>query len=83
MEEYFRIDVSEGIDKTSKSKSALFVIIGVFVNKDFKLQPNAYNRCHDLLMISMKRYWYISEISKNETINLIQNADLTEISKTL
>ena len=56
MEEYFRIDVSEGIDKTSKSKSALFVIIGVFVNKDFKLQPNAYNRCHDLLMISMKRY---------------------------
>ena len=40
--------------KQANQKSALFVIIGVFVNKDFKLQPNAYNRCHDLLMISMK-----------------------------
>ena len=67
-----------------------------FLNKSFKFQPNVCNRCHDLLMMPMnlsdiailniKSDDYrciISEISKNEAINLMQNADLTEKSETL
>ena len=54
-------------------------------------QPNVWNICHDLLMMSVNlsdiailhikgsAYWcIISFFSKNETINLMQNADLTE-----
>ena len=68
----------------------------VFLNKGFKFQPNVCNRCHDLLMMSMnlsdiailniKSSDYrciITLISKNEAINLMQNADLTEKSRTL
>ena len=52
---------------------------------------NVCNRCHDLLMISVnlsdivilniKGSYYlciVSLISKNEALNLMQNADLTE-----
>ena len=62
----------------------------VFLKHSFKFQPNACNRCHDLLMMSinlcdiailnMKGSDYcciISLISKNEAKNLLQNADLT------
>ena len=58
-----------------------------------KFQPNLCNRCHGLLMMSInlsdititniKGSDYrciISLISKNEAINLMQNADLTEKS---
>ena len=67
-----------------------------FLNYSFKFQPNDCNRCHDLLMMSMKLRniailnikgsdycCIISLTSKNEAINLIQNADLTEKSRTL
>ena len=96
---YFdRIDVSERIDvnKTSASKECDVCHYCHFLNYRFKFQLNAYNRCHDLLMMSMnlsniallniKRSDYcciISLISKNEAINLMQNADLTEKSGTL
>ena len=66
-----------------------------FLNYSFKCQPNVCNRCHDLLMMSInlsdigilniKDYDYrfiISLISKNDAINLMQNADLTEKSGT-
>ena len=59
-------------------------------------QPNFCDRCHDLLMTSInltdvvnlniKGFGYcciISLISKNEAINLTQNADLTEETGTL
>ena len=62
----------------------------------FKFQPNVYNRCHDLLMIFMnlsdiailniKGSEYrciITLINKNEAIDLMQNADLTEKTGTL
>ena len=62
-----------------------------FLNYSFKFQPNACNRCYDLLMISVnlsgtailniKGSHYrciISLIRKNEAINLLQNADLTK-----
>ena len=60
------------------------------------MQPNVYNRCHDLLMMSVNLSdiailnikgsdlsLIIGLISKNEAINLMQNADLTEKSGTL
>ena len=95
---YFdRIDVSEGIDvnKTSASKECDICHYWYFLNKGFKFQPNICNRFHDLLMMSMnlsdiaivniKGSDYcciISLISKNEAINLMQNADLTGKSGT-
>ena len=96
---YFdRIDVSEGIDvnKTSASKEYDICHYWYFLNYSFKFQANVCNRCHDLLMMSMincdtailniKGSDYrciISLISKNEAIKLMQNADLTEKSRTL
>ena len=93
---YFdRIDVSEGIDvnKTSASKEYDICYYWCFLNYSFKFQANVCNRFHDLLMMSMNisntsnsDFDYrcnISLISKNEAINLMQNADLTNKSGTL
>ena len=92
-----RIDVPEGIDvdNTSESKEVDICHYWYFLNRGFKFQPNVCNRCHDLLMMSMnlddiailniKGSVYcciINRISKNEAINLMQNADLTEKSRT-
>ena len=67
-----------------------------FLNKGFKFQPHACNRCHDLLMVSMnlsniaiskiKNTNYrctITGISKSEAKQLLQNINLTEKSGTL
>ena len=96
---YFdRIYVSEGIDvnKTSATKECDVCHYWCFLNYRFKFQSNVCNRCHDLLMMSMnfsniailnlKGSNYcciISLISKNEAINLMQNADLTKNCGTL
>ena len=96
---YFnRIDVSEGIDvnKTSALKECDICHYWYFLNNSFKFQPNVCNRCHDLLMWSTNlsdiailnikgsdSRCIIGLISKNEAINLMQNADLTEKSVTL
>ena len=89
---YYIIDVSEGIDinKTSASKQGDICHYWYYLSYSFKFQPNVCNRCHDLLMMSInlcniailniKGSDYcsiISLISKNEAINLLQNADLT------
>ena len=95
---YFdRIGISEGINvnKTSASKECDICHYWYFLNYSFKFQPNACNRCHDLLMMSMNLrdidilnmkgsdYRCIITLnSKNESINLKQNADLTEYYKT-
>ena len=53
---YFdRIDVSEGIDfnKTRESRECIICHYWYFLHKGFKFQPNVFNRCHDLLMMSM------------------------------
>ena len=68
----------------------------MILNYRFKFQQNVCNRCHDLLMMSGNLsniailnikdsdYWsIISLISKNEAVNLLQNADFTEKSGTL
>ena len=90
---YDRTDVSEGVDvnKTSASKEWDVCHYWYFLNFSFKFQPNVYNKCHDLLMmfvnlsdiaiLNIKSSDYrciITLIRKNEAINLMQNADLTE-----
>ena len=93
---YFdRIDVSEGIDvnKTRAPKESDICYYWYFLYYKFEPQPNACNKCHDLLMMSMNLsniailsikgsdYHCISSfISNNEAINLIQNAALIEKS---
>ena len=95
---YFnRIDVFERIkvNKTSASKECDVCHYWYFLSCSFKFQPNVCNRCNDLLMMSIKfsdsailsikvsaYCCIISLISKNEALNLIQNADLTEKSRT-
>ena len=96
---YFdRIDVSEGTDvnKTSALKECNISHCWYFLNKAFKFQPSDYNRCHELLMMSLNLRdiavlnikdsdcpCIISGISKSEAINLVQNTNLTEKSGTL
>ena len=95
---YDRIDISEGTDvnKTSASKECDICPYWYFLNYSFKFQPNVCNRCQDLLRMSMNLSdiailnikgsddrCIISLISKNEVINLLQSADLTEKSGTI
>ena len=95
---YFdRIDVSEEIDvnKTNASKEC-DICHWYFFNYSFKFQSYVCNRCHDLLIMSMKLsniaflnikgFYYrciISLTSKSATMSLLQNVDLTEKSGTL
>ena len=93
-----RMDVSEGIDvnKTMTLKECDVCHYWFFLNYNFNFQPNVCNRFHDLLMMSVNLtdiaisnikgsdYCYIiSLISKNESMNLLENADLNEKSGTL
>ena len=86
----YRIDVSEGIDvdKTSALKEYDIFHYWYFLNYSFKFQPNVCNRSHDLLMTSINLHYIailnikgsdyrciINLISKNEAINLTQNAE--------
>ena len=95
---YDRVDVSEGIDvnKTSASKECDICYYWYFLNYIFKSQPSVCNRCLSLLMMSINLSdidilnikgsdccCTISLISNNEAINLLQNADLTEETRTL
>ena len=89
---YDRIDVFKGINinKTSASKECDIFYYWYFLYYSFMFQSNVCNRCHDLLMMSMNLSdiailnmkgsgccCIISLISKNEAINLMQNADFT------
>ena len=93
-----RIDVSEGTDviKTIASKECDICHYWYFLNYSFKFQSNDCNRWQDLLTISINLCdiailnikasdycCFISIISINEAINLMQNVDVTENSKTL
>ena len=93
---YDRTDVSEGIsvNKTSESNECDICHYWHFLIKGFKFQPNVSIRCQDLLLMSMNLSDFailivkdsnyrsiISGISKNEAINLMQNADLTKTLK--
>ena len=93
---YFdRIDISEETDvnKTSASKQCDLCHCWYFLNCNFKFQPNVFNICHDLLMMSLSLrniailkikgsdYWLI--ISQLLLAYYHQNVDLTEKNKTL
>ena len=93
-----RIDVSEGIDvnKTSASKKCDICQYWYFLNKAFKFQANVFNRCNDLLMMSMNlsdiavlnikdsdNGCIIRGIRKNEAINLMKNINCIEKSGAL
>ena len=76
--------------KQVHQKSVILATISIF-NEGFKFQLNVCSKCHDLLILFMNlsditilnikdsysRY-IISRISKNEVINLMQIANLTE-----
>ena len=81
--------------KQAHQKSLTFVTIGIFQIIVLRFQTNVGNRCHDLLMMSINHSdietinikgpvyrFIISLISKNEAINLLENTNLTEKSKT-
>ena len=83
---YDRIDVSEGTDvnKTTTSKKCSICHNWYFLNYSFKFQPIVSNRCHYLLMMSIKLSdianlnikgsdyrCIISLISKNKTTKLL------------
>ena len=66
------------------------------LDKGFKFQEYACNRCHDVLMMSVNLnliailningadyYYIISRMGKSGTVNLLQNANLTEKSRKL
>ena len=90
---YYRTDFSEGIDvnDTSESKECILCHYWYFLDKGFKFQPDVYNRCRDVLMMSMNLFdtailnnhsvdyrCIIIGITKNEAVNLLQNVDLNE-----
>ena len=97
---YFdRTDISEetSVHKTSKSKECDIFHYWYFLNKAFEFQPDVWNECYDLLILSINLsdiatlinikcsdyLCIISLTSKNDAINLLQNADLTEKSGAL
>ena len=94
---YDRIDFPERIDnKPSALKECDVCHYRSFLSYSFEFQPNACSTCHNLLIMSVNlsdiailsikgsNYcWIISLISKYDTINLLQNVDLTEKSGTL
>ena len=82
--------------KTSASKKCDICLYWYFLIFSITFQPDVCNRCHDLLMMSMslrditilniKGSDYrciIGLISKNEAINIMENADLTDKNRTL
>ena len=93
MLEYDRIYISEGTDinKTNSSKKCDICHYWYFLDKNFKYEPYLCNGCHDpiqkamnfndVAIVSIKgndyriHFWYIS---KDDTINLMNNSDLNE-----
>ena len=93
-----RIDVSEGIDvnNTIASKECIICHYQYFLDNGFKFQPDVCNGCHDVLIMSINLNnisilnicrvdcaCIITRISTSESVNLLQNAHLSEKSETL
>ena len=89
MLEYYRIDISEGIDinKTNASNKCDICHRWYFLDKNFKYEPYLCNSCCDLMQkainfnVSVKgsdyrlHFWYMS---KNDAINVMKNSNLNE-----
>ena len=91
---YFdRTGVSEGIDisKPNASKECDICHYLYFLDRGFMFQLHVYNKCHDVLMMSMNPgnitildingadySCIINRINKNKEVYLLQKADLKE-----
>ena len=95
---YDRSNVFEGIDvnKTKASKEYNIYHYWYFLDKGFKFQSYLCDGCHNISVMSMNPSniailnirgvdycCIINGISKNEAVNLLQNADLNEKSGSL
>ena len=99
MLEYDRINISEGTDmnkSNDKSKECDMCHYWYFLNKNFRYQPHLCNGCHDLMqkamsfkdfaIVSIKgsiyriHFWYMS---KDDTMSIMQNSNLTDKKGTL
>ena len=98
MLEYDRLEVSEGIyiNKTKGLHECIVCHYWYFLTKNFKSQLEVFNGCHDLMqkainfndavIVTVKRNDYrihFLYMSKDKSINLLKNANLTEKSRTL
>ena len=81
--------------RQANQKSAIFVTIGISLNKGFMFQANVCNGCFDLFIMSIilsdiailnikgaDCCCIIRGISKKDAINVMQNVDLTEKRRT-
>ena len=94
MLEYYRIDVSEGINfnKTDGSREHIICHYLYFLEINLKFQPEVCNGCHylvqkaisvnDVVIVSVKGNGNRIHF-KDEAINYLKKNDLTEISGTL
>ena len=77
--------------KRVHQKSVIVVTICIVLDKGIKFQTNICNGCHDILMVTINindiaissihdadYHCFVSGISKNDAVNLLQNAYLTE-----
>ena len=93
MLEYYRIDISEGIDenKTNLSKECDICHYWYFKGVGFKYEPYLCNGCHDLMQKAMsfnnvaavyvKRNTYRTHfwyVSKNDAINIMNDSNLAD-----
>ena len=92
MLEYYRIDISEGIDvnKTNLSKECDICHYWYFKGVGFKYEPYLCNGCHDLMQKAMSfnnvavvyvRNTYRTHfwyVSKNDAINIINGYNLAD-----
>ena len=94
MLEYDRINISEGIDanKTSASKECHICHYWYFKNIDFKYEPYLCNGCDNLMQKAMSfnnaaivyvkgsdYRIHFSYMSKDDTINIMNNSNLVDI----
>ena len=88
MLQYERINISERTDtnKTNASKECMLCHYWYFKDVGFKFEPNVCNKCHDVLVTAyeLKNITLLNRkgvdyrcilwvISKNETVNILNN----------
>ena len=82
------------INKASASKECNICHYWYFLDKGFRFRPYLFSSCNDVLIMSVKLNdiailnintgdycCIINGISKNDAVNLIQNANLTEMRR--
>ena len=86
---YGRIGASKGINVNKTNESHTFIICNYyyFLKVNFRFQPKARQRCHDLIRFNDVAIVFVEGngykihffyISKDEAINIMKNSDLKE-----